>query len=145
MRPRLAAVIYLALTAVVVAFQLALAAGAPWGELTMGGAYPGRLPPQMRGVAVASAALLMGMAGVVAYAALGVALNAATPSARERVLWLPVVIALAVCALVGRPLANVALQRTGRFAARRGEPRHQVALMALPRRSGVQHRRRLSE
>ena len=123
MRPRFAAVIYLALTAVVVAFQLALAAGAPWGELTMGGAYPGRLPPRMRGVAVASAALLTGMAGVVAaraglalprwrrpahrliwgvvaYAVLGVALNAATPSARERVLWLPVCIALAVCALV---------------------------------------------
>jgi hypothetical protein len=31
---------FLTLTAVVVAFQLALASGAPWGELTMGGARP---------------------------------------------------------------------------------------------------------
>ena len=29
----------------VVAFQLALAAGAPWGTYAMGGAYAGRLPP----------------------------------------------------------------------------------------------------
>ncbi|MDB4887018.1 MAG: hypothetical protein JWN79_2456, partial [Gemmatimonadetes bacterium] len=38
MRASVAARIFLVLTAVVVAFQLALAAGAPWGDLTMGGA-----------------------------------------------------------------------------------------------------------
>ena len=120
---RVAATIYVALTSLVVAFQLALVAGAPWGELTMGGAYPGRLPPSMRGAALMSAALLVGMAGVVvaraglalprwrpaarrliwgvvAYGLVGVALNAATPSARERALWLPVALALAGCALL---------------------------------------------
>ena len=114
---------FLALTALAVAFQLALAAGAPWGELTMGGAYPGRLPLPMRAVAVASAVLLTSFGAVVAaraglalprwrpaarwliwvvvaYMLVGVALNAATPSPRERALWLPVTALLAVCALV---------------------------------------------
>lgn len=123
MRARVAATIYILLTALVVAFQLALVAGAPWGELTMGGAYPGRLPPAMRGAALASALLLATMAGVVAaraglalprwrsaarrliwgvvaYGLVGVALNAATPSARERAVWLPVAFALAACALL---------------------------------------------
>jgi hypothetical protein len=123
MRPRLAAKIFIALTTVVVAFQLALAAGAPWGELTMGGAFPGRLPLRMRLAAVGSAVLLGGFglvvaaraglalprwrrpAGrliwvVVAYTVVGVGLNAATPSARERVLWLPVALVLAACALL---------------------------------------------
>lgn len=121
--PRRAAALFVGLTAGVVAFQLALAAGAPWGALTMGGAFPGRLPPRMRVVAVGSALLLAALAaivaargglalprwrgasrrlvwGVVAYLLLGVVLNAATPSAPERALWLPVTIALAGCALV---------------------------------------------
>jgi hypothetical protein len=123
---------FLALTAVVVAFQLALAAGAPWGELTMGGAYRGRLPLPMRAVAATSAALLAGLGAVVAaraglalprwrpaarrliwavvaYMIVGVVLNAATPSPRERALWLPVTAALAACALVvarGAPRAR---------------------------------------
>jgi predicted membrane channel-forming protein YqfA (hemolysin III family) len=77
----------------------------------------------MRAAALASAALLAGMAGVVAarvgialprwrraarrliwavvaYAVVGVALNAVTPSPRERAVWLPVAVVLAVCALV---------------------------------------------
>jgi cell division protein FtsW (lipid II flippase) len=114
---------FLTLTAVVVAFQLALAAGVPWGELTMGGAYPGRLPLPMRAVAVLSAALLASVGAVVAaraglalprwqpaarrliwavvaYMLVGVVLNAMTPSPRERALWLPVTAVLAVCALV---------------------------------------------
>ena len=111
------------LTGVVVAFQLALVAGAPWGELTMGGAFPGRLPPRMRIAALGSAVLLAafgaivaaraGLAlprwerasrrliwAVVAYAVVGVVLNAATPSAGERAVWLPVALVLAACALV---------------------------------------------
>lgn len=123
MRPTIAATIFLTLTVVAVAFQLALAAGAPWGELTMGGAFPGQLPPRMRAVAVLSAALLSvfgaivaARAGlalprwrraaqrliwvVVAYTLVGVVLNAVTPSARERALWLPITVVLAGCALV---------------------------------------------
>ena len=37
-----AAYIFCALTAVTIAFQLALALGAPPGEMAMGGKYPGR-------------------------------------------------------------------------------------------------------
>lgn len=120
---RIAARIYVAVTGVVVLFQLALAVGAPWGELTMGGAFRGQLPPQMRAAAVGSAVLLSAFcvivasrAGlafarwrrasrrliwlVVAYAVVGVALNALTPSPRERALWLPVTVVLAVCAVL---------------------------------------------
>lgn len=35
-----------------IAFQLALALGAPWGEYAMGGRYPGRFPPGLRLAAV---------------------------------------------------------------------------------------------
>ena len=123
MRPTAAARIYLALTIVVVAFQLALATGAPWGELTMGGAVRGPLPPAMRAAAVGSAVLLLAFGAVVAaraelalprwrhvsrrlvwvvvaYTWIGVVLNAITPSARERMLWLPVALGLAVCAWI---------------------------------------------
>ena len=123
MRPALAAKVFLALTCVVVAFQLALVAGVPWGELTMGGAVRGQLPPRMRAIAFGSAVLLTGFGAIVAaraqlafprwrhasrwliwvvaaYALVGVALNALTPSPRERALWLPVAIVLAVCAVI---------------------------------------------
>jgi hypothetical protein len=107
----------------VAAFQLALAAGVPWGELTLGGAFPGQLPPRMRAVAFASALLLIGFGVVVAaraelafprwlaasrrliwvvvsYALLGIVLNAITPSPNERALWLPVSMVLALCSLI---------------------------------------------
>ena len=60
-----AAGIFLTLTAIVAVFQLALAAGMPWGHLTWGGRFPGRLPAGMRAAAVLSAALLVGFATVV--------------------------------------------------------------------------------
>ena len=123
MRTALAAKVFLVLTCVVVAFQLALAAGAPWGELTMGGTVRGQLPPRMRVIAFGSAVLLTGFGAVVAaraqlafprwrhtsrwliwvvaaYSIVGVVLNAITPSPRERALWLPVAIILAVCAVI---------------------------------------------
>lgn len=123
MRVALAARIYLALTAVAALFQCALAAGAPWGELTMGGEFPGQLPPRMRLAAAGSAVLLSAFGAVVAaraglalerwrrasrwliwlvvaYSTVGVVLNAVTPSPRERALWLPVAVVLAVCAAI---------------------------------------------
>jgi sulfite exporter TauE/SafE len=123
MRTALAAKVFLALTCLVIAFQLALAAGAPWGELTMGGAVRGQLPPRMRVIALGSAVLLMAFGAIVAarakvafprwrrtsrwliwvvaaYSIAGVVLNAITPSPRERALWLPVAIVLAVCAVI---------------------------------------------
>jgi hypothetical protein len=109
---RAAALLYSTVSAVAVAFQLALAAGAPWGAYTMGGAYKGRFPPAMRIAALVQAALIAGMAAVVlaraglalagwsrpsrrlvwavvAFAAVSLVLNLITPSARERAVWAP--------------------------------------------------------
>jgi len=119
----LAALVFAALTAGVVVFQLALAAGAPWGTYAMGGAFPGRYPPGMRVAAVIQALLLavvalivLSCAGlvwpdltagvpwiiwlIVALSALGVAMNVASRSAGERRLWVPVTIVLLVCSVV---------------------------------------------
>lgn len=117
-----AAYLFALLAAVVAVFQLGLAAGAPWGHLTQGGAHAGRLPAGPRATAGASAVLLAGMAVLVlaragvlgagaahavgpwAWAAVAVSLattlaNAATPSAKERRTWLPVAIGMAASSL----------------------------------------------
>jgi hypothetical protein len=119
----LAAIVYLVLTVVAVGFQLALALGAPWGELAMGGRYPGRFPPVLRVVAVGQAVILsllalivLSKAGLVlpeatadspnvAYIPVVVMgfsawMNIRTPSVRERKLWAPVTVAMLVCALI---------------------------------------------
>lgn len=88
-------------------FQLALAAGAPWGAAAWGGANSGALPVGLRaasavaalvwvGVAAVSAGRLLGqtgrrrvLLGVAAYTTLGIALNAASPSTVERSVWVP--------------------------------------------------------
>ncbi len=115
-----AAYISIALIAIVIGFQVALAAGAPWGKVAWGGKYPGTLPRHMRIMSLVSilVLLLLGFilsvrAGlmfpewhrvsrsavwvVVAYCALGVIANAATPSKWERIIWLPVVFLMLVC------------------------------------------------
>lgn len=106
--------IFVLLTAFTILFQIALAFGAPWGEFTLGGRHRGVLPGAWRFIPVVSAALLvafmaivlarsgLALAGyaelsrtliwiVVGYSALGCVANAATPSPRERRIWLPVV------------------------------------------------------
>jgi len=106
-------ILFLLLTLGVVLFQLALLGGAPWGEFTLGGRVKGVLPLRWRFVPLVSVFLLSGFAAivaaragfafpalqaashgmvwlVVAYCALGVLLNAITPSRLERKLWLPV-------------------------------------------------------
>jgi hypothetical protein len=118
---RAAAVLHAAASAGVVAFQLALAAGAPWGAYAMGGMFPGRLPPSLRVAAFAQAALIAAMALVVlsraglvfpgwagrrrvwlvvAFAAVSLVLNLITPSAGERALWAPVALLLLVSSTV---------------------------------------------
>ena len=62
---RVAALLYAVMAAGVVAFQIALAAGAPWGAYAMGGASPGRFPPALRIAALVQAALIVGMAAIV--------------------------------------------------------------------------------
>lgn len=118
-----AASIFLTLVSAASVFHLALAAGMPWGKLAWGGKFPGQLPVSMRFASVASALLLLGFgmlvcarAGigfadwhslsrtlvwvVVAYCALGVIANALTPSAWERIIWLPTTMLLLICSIV---------------------------------------------
>jgi hypothetical protein len=118
-----AALVFAALTTGVVAFQIALALGAPWGKYAMGGRSPGRFPPAMRVAAVGQAVLLAVIAIVVlsdarlwlpqlalmfpwliwlvvAFSAVSVVLNVLTPSARERRIWAPVTIAMLVSSII---------------------------------------------
>jgi hypothetical protein len=120
---RIAGIVYAVLTAVVVAFQIALALGAPWGAYAMGGAYPGQFPPAMRVGALVQAGILLGFAGivlaragialrpwervsrwmiwvVVGFSAVSLALNLITSSTGERMLWAPVALVLLVCSLL---------------------------------------------
>jgi hypothetical protein len=120
---RAAAVVYTVISAGVVAFQVALAAGAPWGAFAMGGAFPGAFPPPLRvaalvqGVVIALlAVVVLSCAGVilpswsraarwlvwlaVAVAALSTVLNIVTPSAGERAIWAPVALLLLVSSIV---------------------------------------------
>ena len=115
------AMIYLS----VAIFQVAVILGAPLGEFTQGGRIRGSLPASGRIVAMVSLVLLMLMAGTIlamvgvgplkevdsplidvlwlatcAYATLGVILNAASRSPRERKVFLPVALAVLVCVAI---------------------------------------------
>jgi hypothetical protein len=117
-----AARLFILLTAGAVLFQVALLIGLPWGELAWGGAHVGTLPDHLRAASAVSA-LVLTMFGfivsvraglilpgwkriagklvwvVVAYYGLGVIANAITPSAWERIIWLPVCIALFISSI----------------------------------------------
>jgi hypothetical protein len=115
---RVSAVLYTIISGVVVAFQLALAAGMPWGEYAMGGAFPGQFPPALRVAALIQAGILVGLAVVVlaragllaakwralrwliwfvvGFSALSFVLNLITPSAGERAIWAPIAFLLLI-------------------------------------------------
>jgi hypothetical protein len=120
---KVAAILYAIVTFGVVAFQLALAAGAPWGAYAMSGTSPGRFSPALRIAAVIQAGLLAGMAAVilarvglllpawsraahwlvwivVALTALSLTLNLITPSAGERAIWAPTLVLLLISSLI---------------------------------------------
>lgn len=120
---RIAASVYVIVSIVVILFQFALAAGAPWGEFAMGGAYPGQFPPELRVAAVVQAIILallalvvLARAGiilqkwsrtsrwliwvVVAFSAISLVLNAITPSAGERAIWAPVALIMLTCSVL---------------------------------------------
>jgi hypothetical protein len=119
---RVFALVYALATGVVVLFQLGVAAGKAWGEYTMGGRYPGRLPMVMRVAALVQAIVLAVLAAVVldaagllaldwtddiewlpfvpvVVAALSLVLNASSRSEPERRTWTPVAIVLLVSSL----------------------------------------------
>jgi hypothetical protein len=114
---------FLVLLALLAAFQLALAFGAPWGKFAWGGQHPGVLPPRLRIASALSvliyaiiavlAADLVGMIDLVpttvsqvgmwvvfGYLALGVLMNAISRSKPERYTMTPVALVLAVLALL---------------------------------------------
>ena len=120
---RVAAIIYALVMLGVVAFQIALAAGAPWGAYAMGGASPGQFSPTLRIAAIIQAVLLAGMAAVilaraglilpgwsrvshwliwivVALTALSLVLNLITRSAGERAIWAPTLSLLLISSLI---------------------------------------------
>jgi hypothetical protein len=130
-----AAILYTIISAIVVAFQIALALGAPWGSYAMGGAFPGQFPPALRIAALVQAGLLVGFAAivlaragllfpkwsrmsrfliwlVVVYEAFGLILNLITPSVGERALWAPTTLLLLVSSTI------VALDRSAEKSAR---------------------------
>lgn len=119
----IAALVFTICAAGVVAFQLAMALGAPWGRYAMGGAFPGRFPPPMRVAAVVQAVLIallavavLSAAGLVlpnlgitfpwlvwvavVVSALAVVLNVISRSAGERRIWVPVACVLLVSSLL---------------------------------------------
>lgn len=119
----LAAAVFALVGAGVIAFQIALALGAPWGSYAMAGAFPGRFPPRLRLAALVQATLLAGAvvvvlvrAGlvmpewsdaadwliwlVVAFSAVSLVLNAISPSAGERRIWTPVAAVMLASSLV---------------------------------------------
>ncbi|WP_309713949.1 hypothetical protein [Pseudolysinimonas sp.] len=128
----IAAVVALVAFAGLVAFQVALAAGAPWGRAAYGGQTPGVLPARLRISSVVGAVVWTGVAlavarygGIPVWAplpdawlpvaiwvivgllAIGVALNTITRSAVERAIWLPVTLVLLAATLVVALTASV--------------------------------------
>lgn len=130
---RIAAIAAVVLFAALIAFQLALALGAPWGRAAYGGQLDGVLPTRFR---VASAvavvvwtaiALVVASRGglpvwaplpvswlpvvvwiVVGLLVIAVVMNAITPSPLERAIWLPFTLVLLASTLTvaiaaGRP------------------------------------------
>jgi hypothetical protein len=118
-----AAMVYGFFIAVVAFFQLALAAGVPWGSIAMAGKFPGRFPPRMRAVAFVQIFVLVFLGiivwtragiifpqwylasgkfiwGVVAFGALGFIMNLITPVKWERIIWAPVAAILLMSGVV---------------------------------------------
>ncbi len=137
--PDWAAITFSIVVAGVIAFQIALALGAPWGSYAMGGAVPGRFPASLRAAAVVQALLLsftvvivLSRAGLVlpalseaarsliwvvaAVALLALVLNAISRSAAERRIWVPGAAVMLGCSLLVAVGAGYLQGRTSRGA-----------------------------
>ena len=120
----IAALIQAVIALGVAIFQIALVAGAPLGEYTMGGQHPGKLPGQFRVTAAVSAVIMvaqsghyLAQAGILnpalspgqnaivnwfwfGFAVLGLIVNSISRSKKERNLWVPVLLVSAACTLL---------------------------------------------
>lgn len=116
------AIIFIALTGIVIIFQGCLAAGVPWGQASMGGKYPGKYPPKMRVIAVLNMLILAFVAAVVlseanlmfphlkkisgigiwvivVFFGIGTIMNTITPSKVERI-WAPVALIQLITSII---------------------------------------------
>ena len=119
----IAAIVFSILIGIVVLFQFGLVVGMPWGEATMGGKYPGKLPLPMRIVSVFSMLILTTLAiivltkadlilaelksiaftaiwFVVGFSVIATILNTLTPSKIERKIWAPTTALLLITSLI---------------------------------------------
>ena len=120
----IAALIQAVIALGVAIFQIALVAGAPLGEYTMGGQHPGKLPWQFRVTAAVSAIIMvaqsghyLAQAGILnpalspgqnaivnwfwfGFAVLGLIVNSISRSKKERNTWVPVLLVSAICTLL---------------------------------------------
>ena len=117
------AVLFTVLIGIVILFQLALAAGMPWGSYAMGGMYPGKYPPVMRLVCIFQVLILAVLASivltksgsifpdwisfansaiwfVVGFSAIATILNVITKSKWERRIWAPVSLLMLITSIV---------------------------------------------
>lgn len=115
--------IYIALTVIIAIFQLALAFGAPLGEYTMGGKFPGKLPIKMRVAALIQILILLifvflviakagiafeqyysvgriGIWFIVAFFIFGTIINLSSPSSKEKLVMGPANIIAFISTLV---------------------------------------------
>ena len=120
---QVAAIVGVVLFALLAIFQIALLLGAPWGEFAWGGQQKTLAPQRRAGSAVnivlygLMSLMLLSKAGyvyspaiapilpfvlwfMVAFAAVGILLNAITRSRKERAVMLPTAIVLFVCQLI---------------------------------------------
>lgn len=120
----IAALIQAVIALGVAIFQIALVAGAPLGEYTMGGQHPGKLPGQFRVTAAVSAIIMvaqsghyLAQAGILnpalspgqnaivnwfwfGFAVLGLIVNSISKSKKERNTWVPFLLVSAACTLL---------------------------------------------
>lgn len=108
---------------IIACLLLALAGGAPWGDYAMGGKFPGKYPPFLRGLAVVQFAVIIFFAGVVlvraelilpqyfehakiliwvviVFRTMAVIANMVTSTKRVRNLWGPVSAIMLACSLI---------------------------------------------
>ncbi len=117
------AFIFVGISLMIIAFQIAIATGAPWGEYTMGGSHQGKLPLGLRigagiqaGIILFFDLVVLIRAGlilprmesfsqiliwiVVGFFVLGSIMNIVTPSKKERMLWAPITLVMLALSLI---------------------------------------------
>ncbi len=108
----------------IASFQLALAAGLPWGRASYGGGHPGVLPGHLRAVSAGVTVLYAGLAwavvsprlpvpgrrrlltGVTGLMSVAAVVNGVSPSLPERAIWTPTAALLALLAWRARADAS---------------------------------------